>query len=163
MREIVLLFTAILSIVSTSVQSASTENTPSIKAVTPYPSAEKGQVRYVIFLPAVENEDNFQVELSMGKTLRVNCNSHIMSGNLESKNIKGWGYNYFVLTNVSQLVASTMMDCPDNTPKEVFVVIHNVNHFERYNSKIPIVVYTPKDIEVRYRIWAADDTFMPVD
>ncbi len=25
----------------------------------------------------------------------------------------------------------------------------------RYNSKLPIVLYVPKDVEVRYRIWSA--------
>ncbi len=27
----------------------------------------------------------------------------------------------------------------------------------RYNSKLPIVVYAPKDVEVRYRIWSASE------
>jgi ecotin len=27
----------------------------------------------------------------------------------------------------------------------------------RYNSKLPIVVYAPTDVEVRYRIWSASD------
>jgi len=26
----------------------------------------------------------------------------------------------------------------------------------RYNSRLPIVVYVPEDVEVRYRIWSAD-------
>lgn len=28
----------------------------------------------------------------------------------------------------------------------------------RYNSKLPIVVYTPANIDVKYRIWRADET-----
>jgi len=27
----------------------------------------------------------------------------------------------------------------------------------RYNSKLPLVLYVPKDIEVRYRIWSASN------
>lgn len=27
----------------------------------------------------------------------------------------------------------------------------------RYNSKLPIVVYTPENVEVKYRIWKAED------
>ncbi|EFZ89211.1 ecotin [Salmonella enterica subsp. enterica serovar Montevideo str. 609460] len=26
----------------------------------------------------------------------------------------------------------------------------------RYNSKLPIVVYTPANVDVKYRIWKAD-------
>lgn len=29
----------------------------------------------------------------------------------------------------------------------------------RYNSKLPIVIYAPKDMEVKYRIWKADSKF----
>jgi ecotin len=25
----------------------------------------------------------------------------------------------------------------------------------RYNSKLPVVLYVPKDVEVRYRVWSA--------
>lgn len=28
----------------------------------------------------------------------------------------------------------------------------------RYNSKLPIVVYTPDNVEVKYRIWKAGET-----
>ncbi|MBE9367223.1 proteinase inhibitor I11, ecotin [Klebsiella pneumoniae] len=28
----------------------------------------------------------------------------------------------------------------------------------RYNSKLPIVVYTPSNVDVKYRIWRADET-----
>ena len=162
MRAKLAVIAAMLSIASASVLAVSPEKTPNLKDVAPYPAAEKGQVRHAIFLPAVENEDNLKVELSMGKTMKVDCNRHMMGGTLESKDLQGWGYNYFVLTSVSQ-PASTMMACPDNTPKEAFVEIHNANRFERYNSKLPIVVYTPKDVEVRYRIWTAGDTFTPAE
>lgn len=137
-------------------------STPSLSEIAPYPIAEEGQIRHAIFLPAAENEDNLKVELSMGKTMKVDCNRHMMGGTLESRDLKGWGYNYFVLTDVRQ-PASTMMACPDNTLRETFVEINNANRFERYNSKLPIVVFTPKDVEVRYRIWTAGDTFQPAE
>ena len=31
----------------------------------------------------------------------------------------------------------------------------------RYNSRLPIVVYVPAGVEVRYRIWRADQTAAP--
>lgn len=29
--------------------------------------------------------------------------------------------------------------------------------FIRYNSKLPIVVYAPKDVDVKYRVWSTSD------
>ncbi|MEQ4531802.1 MAG: ecotin family protein, partial [Mixta sp.] len=49
-----------------------------LKAVAPYPQAEKGQVRQVIYLPQKANEDRYKVELLIGKTLEVDCNRRIM-------------------------------------------------------------------------------------
>ncbi|MFB2863616.1 serine protease inhibitor ecotin [Aeromonas sp. MdU4] len=158
MKGKLVVIVAMLSIASANGFAVATEKTPNLKEVAPYPPAEKGQVRHVILLPAVDNEDNFQVELAMGKTMTVDCNSYTMGGHLETNTIQGWGYDYFVLTRVSQL-ASTMMACTDNSQRDAFVAIQNANRFERYNSKLPIVVYTPKDVEVRYRIWTAGDTF----
>jgi ecotin len=32
------------------------------------------------------------------------------------------------------------------------------NSLLRYNSKLPIVVYTPENVDVKYRVWKADET-----
>ncbi|AKJ42430.1 Ecotin precursor [Pragia fontium] len=148
----------LLCVSSTSVLASATEKTPALKEVAPYPAAEKGQVRHAIFLPTVENEDNLKVEISMGKTMQVDCNRHMLGGKFESKDLKGWGYNYFVLSDVTG-PAATMMACPDQTKHDAFVVIPSATQLERYNSKLPIVIYTPKDIQVRYRIWTSTDDF----
>ncbi|HFK7189105.1 TPA: ecotin family protein, partial [Serratia odorifera] len=29
---------------------------------------------------------------------------------------------------------------------------------QRYNSRLPIVVYVPQDVEVKYRVWQAAET-----
>ena len=52
-------------------------------------------------------------------------------------------------------MASTMMACPDGKAHPEFVPVVGEGFMLRYNSKLPIVVYVPKDIEVRYRIWSA--------
>jgi len=55
-----------------------------------------------------------------------------------------------------------MMACPpDEARKAAFVRINFAqgdaqNGWQRYNPKLPIVVYVPDGIEVRYRIWTAD-------
>lgn len=55
--------------------------------------------------------------------------------------------------------ASTMMACPDNTKTKQFIAANLGDAaMQRYNSRLPIVVYAPKDAEVKYRIWKAEDT-----
>jgi ecotin len=48
-----------------------------------------------------------------------------------------------------------MMACPDGKSKKDFVPVVGDGFMLRYNSKLPIVLYVPKDVEVRYRIWSA--------
>ena len=52
-----------------------------------------------------------------------------------------------------------MMACPDNTKTKQFIAANLGDAaMQRYNSRLPIVVYAPKDAEVKYRIWKAEDT-----
>ncbi|HJR32889.1 MAG TPA: ecotin family protein, partial [Pseudomonas sp.] len=50
---------------------------------------------------------------------------------------------------------STLMACPDGKRKQDFVPVVGDGFRLRYNSKLPIVLYVPNDVEVRYRIWSA--------
>lgn len=152
MNKKIAFIATILCISSTSALAAD------LKDVAPYPAAEKDQVRHAIFLPVMENEDNLKVEISMGKTMEVDCNRHMLGGTFESKDLQGWGYNYFVLSEVTG-PAATMMACLDDKKHSEFVTVSSATLIERYNSKLPIVVYTPKDIQVRYRIWTTTDDF----
>ena len=127
----------------------------------PFPEAETGSRRVVIRLPAVDAPDNRRVELIFGKMMEVDCNRYFLSGRLARKVAQGWGYDYLVLGKVSG-PASTMMACPPDEPKRADFVRVNLgrddaqNGWQRYNPKLPIVIYVPDGIEVRYRIWTAD-------
>jgi ecotin len=127
----------------------------------PFPEPGIGYRRVVIRLPAVDAPDDHQVELILGKMMEVDCNRHFLSGQLKRKVAQGWGYDYLVLGNISG-PASTMMACPPGEPKRtafVRVILGRddaLNGWQRYNPKLPIVVYVPDGIEVRYRIWTAD-------
>ena len=37
-----------------------------------------------------------------------------------------------------------------------FITLGGEPKLLRYNSRLPVVVYVPADVEVRYRIWRAD-------
>jgi len=84
----------------------------------------------------------------------VDCILQRLGGNLEEKTLEGWGYSYYRLDKVMGPV-STLMGCPDNKKIDAFVPVVGDGFLLRYNSKLPVVVYTPKDVEVRYRIWSA--------
>jgi ecotin len=127
----------------------------------PFPEAETGYRRVVIRLPAVDAPDDRRVELIFGKMMEVDCNRHFLSGRLARKVAQGWGYDYLVLDEVGG-PASTMMACPPDEPKRTDLVRVNLgrderlNGWQRYNPKLPVVIYVPDGIEVRYRIWTAD-------
>jgi len=143
--------------VSSSVFASETPKEQPLEKVAPYPQADKGMKRQVIQLPVQQDEANFKVELLIGKTLEVDCNQHRLGGQLESKTLEGWGYDYYVFDKVTSPV-STMMACPDGKKEKKFVTAYlGDNSLLRYNSKLPIVVYTPENVEVKYRIWKADE------
>ena len=113
-------------------------------------------MRQVIHLPKQAQEENFKVEILAGKTLTVDCNRQRLGGTLEEKTLEGWGYSYYRLDKVSG-PASTLMACPDGKTRQDFVPVVGEGFVLRYNSKLPIVIYAPKDVEVRYRLWSASD------
>lgn len=128
-----------------------------LEDVAPYPKAEAGFTRQVIHLPKQEQEENFQVEILAGKTLEVDCNRQRLGGVLDEKNLQGWGYPFYRLEKVIGPM-STMMACPPGSQKKrAFVPVVGDGFMLRYNSKLPVVVYAPSDVEVRYRIWSASE------
>lgn len=129
-------------------------------ALKPFPQPEAGQARHVIALPAHDNEADQRVELIVGKTLEVDCNSSWLGGELQEKTVQGWGYSYYQLDQLGP-GASTLMACPEDSRRMAFVPLRGEPMLLRYNSQLPLVIYTPKDVEVRYRIWSAAPTSSP--
>ena len=117
----------------------------------PYPQAEQGMVRHVIFLNKKSDESQFRVEIVPGKVMNVDCNKHTLMGKLTEKDVQGWGYTYYEFTSNGQ-TRSTMMAC--NKPNEDRFVSAQTT-LVRYNSKLPIVVYAPQGYEIQYKIWKA--------
>ncbi|AOM39165.1 serine protease inhibitor ecotin [Xenorhabdus hominickii] len=128
-----------------------------LEDIAPFPAAPDGMIRSVIEVPPQERENDYMVELMIGKNMKVDCNNHWFGGNLETKVLEGWGYDYYELNKVAGPM-STNMKCVDNTETVRFVQVQlGKDALIRYNSKLPIVVYTPKAMTVKYRIWQASD------
>lgn len=144
----VLAFFSFMGINQAQAQKGTTEARENLKA---FPETIDGMDRYVIYLDKKKNENLLKVEILPGKVMEVDCNNHRLMGKIEEKDVAGWGYTYFSFDSNGQAV-STMMSCPD--PKKMEFV-YGESKLINYNSKLPIVVYVPKGIELKYKIWSA--------
>jgi ecotin len=121
-----------------------------------FPPAEEGMVRYVLQLPRQADESAFKVELIVGKTVQVDeQNRYFFGGKIEEETVKGWGFTLYKVSKLGPM-AGTRMAVDPNAPKMArFITIGGNPYIIRYNSRLPIVVYVPEGVEVRYRIWTA--------
>jgi ecotin len=54
-------------------------------------------------------------------------------------------------------MAGTQMAVDPNAPRVTrFVTLGGEPYLIRYNSRLPVEVYAPEGVEVRYRLWRAE-------
>jgi ecotin len=119
-----------------------------------FPQPAEGQERYIIEVPQKPYENDYRVELLVGKEMLADCNTRQLFGKVEKRPLQGWGYHYYVVSDINGGV-HTMMVCKE--PKEERFVALAYKELLRYNSRLGTVVYVPQGYEVRYRIWHADE------
>ncbi len=121
-----------------------------------YPPPEEGKVRYVLQLPKQDDESAFKVELIAGKTILVDeRNRYFFGGKIEEKTIEGWGFPSYHVSKLWPLAGTMMAIDPDVPKVNRFITLGGEPYLIRYNSKLPVVVYAPEGVEIRYRIWSA--------
>jgi ecotin len=124
----------------------------------PWPAAQTDEKRMVFRIPALENENDLRVEILVGKQFEVDCNGLHLSGNLDRISIQGWGYPLYKVTGISPGM-TTMMACPELEPRTAqFITVQGEGYMQRYNSKLPYVIYVPTEFEVEYRIWSSGES-----
>ncbi len=123
-----------------------------------YPAAGEGMKRFVVYLAERPNEEDYRVEVQVGKTVEVDgANRHFFAGRLEEETIEGWGFPKYVVKELGPM-AGTRIGVDPNAPKvKRFVGLGGDPNLMRYNSKLPLVVYVPAGAEVRVRVWKAED------
>ena len=118
-----------------------------------FPKAKEGFKQVYVQLPIAKNESDLKVEFFVGAEKMLDCNRHFLIGKVNTQDLQGWGYNYYEVESKGE-TAGTLMACPDKKMTKQFVYIQPET--VRYNSKLPLVFYVPKDMEVRYRILRPD-------
>ncbi len=115
--------------------------------------------RFVVELPAKDDESAYRVELMVGQTIEIDArNRYFLVGRIEAENIRGWGYSRYRVPRIGP-VAGTRMAVDPRVPKVArFVTLGGEPFIVRYNSRLPLVIYVPDGAEVRYRVWTAGQT-----
>lgn len=122
-----------------------------------FPPAEAGMVRHILKMEEQENENLFQVELIVGKTVKLDKgNSYFFIGSVTQETVEGWGFYYYKVAQLGPMGGTLMMPDPTEPTVDRFVQVNHLLGLLRYNSRLPIVVYAPEGVEVCYRIWRAE-------
>lgn len=122
-----------------------------------FPPAEAGMARHVIALPQRHDEAAFKVELIIGRTVRVDSiNRYFFGGTLETVSIPGWGFDRYILRKLGPMAGTLMAVDPAAPQVERFISLGGEARLLPYSSRLPLVVYVPTGVEVRYRLWRAE-------
>ena len=146
---------------------------PPVADLKPFPAPAAGERRWVVRLPMQpptsadpalsDSPSDLRVQLIVGKEVMVDCNPHSFNGSIERETIKGWGYPLYRVTAVGPM-ASTRMACPPGrAPRRVFLPMGPKPFVVPYNAKLPVVLYAPADLELRWRLWRAEKTQLPAN
>ena len=145
------LLASLLALLSLAAQA---QNKTPNKLDTLFPTAQKGYKKITVYVPKANKEQHLKLELLVGITKQVDCNTHTLIGNIKAQTLTSYGYNYYTVESDGTL-ASTNMLCLNNTTTKKFIPL--APYFTNYNSALPLVIYLPESMELKYRIWKANE------
>lgn len=114
-------FSSILLFIVSTVTFAQVENNELLK-IDMFPKAEIGFKQVYIQVPVAENEENYKIELHIGKEAMVDCNQHAIIGEFKEQNLEGWGYTYYRVDS-NGAMTSTAMACLDGKLEHKFITL----------------------------------------
>ena len=121
-----------------------------------FPPPDPGMARFVWNLPQQPNENDYRLEIIVGKTVAVDeVNRHFFSGKLEEETIQGFGFTRFIVRDLGTMGGTLIASDPNKPNVPRFVTLAGAPFLFRYNSRLPVVVYVPEGVTVQYRIWRA--------
>lgn len=129
-----------------------------------YPQPDAGKVRHVILLPEVgeEEAEGLKVEIVAGRTIDTDGVNRVrFGGEFREQDIPGWGFPFFEVDALGAPLSTRIAPAPGTPAEKRFVAGPRL--LVRYNSRLPIVVYTPAGVEVRSRVWRADGEPAPAE
>jgi ecotin len=132
----------------------------------PYPLPAAGEIRWVIQLPGVlptsvdprlsSSPSDWRVQLIAGREVEADCNQQAFSGRFRASQVKALGVSVYRVSAVGPMVTTRMACPPGEAKRRVFVPMGSKPFVVPYDASRPIVVFTPKDLQLRWRLWKAE-------
>jgi ecotin len=132
----------------------------------PYPLPTAGEIRWVIQLPGVlptsvdprlsSSPSDWRVQLIAGREVEADCNQQAFRGRFRASQVKALGVSVYRVSAVGPMVTTRMACPPGEAKRRVFVPMGSKPFVVPYDASRPIVVFTPKDLQLRWRLWKAE-------
>ncbi len=125
-----------------------------INAIRSYPASEAGCQRWIIWLQARQDrseESGLLLQVRVGLSVETDgVNRYGLIGQLVHQTVPGWGYSFYRYEG-QPVVTSTRVGNMGFGAEDS--VIWNSPTSIPYNSRLPIVIYTPEKMQVSHRIF----------
>lgn len=97
------------------------------------------------------------MQLIVGKRIQTDgVNHYRLHGQVDKQTLKGFGFDFYRVTGCRDAASTRIGVPPGQKPVESFIEIPRT--LIAYNSRLPIVVYAPQDVVVKYRVFSAGKT-----
>lgn len=118
--------------------------------------AETGHRRWVIWLePRADRsqEANLLLQVRVGLEVEIDgVNRYGLIGQLSNHQVEGWGYNFYRYEGQPVTTSTRIAKMGFGTEDKIVWTVPTVIP---YNSRLPVVLYTPEQMQVSHRVLEA--------